>query len=95
MRWRGRHEWPDRPARPKVRHLSAEEGNRCLSGIIRAIERSPVLSALSVEVHALRGRFYIKRCYWDNDHTLIDTVTLGRITALNSPRRSSNVPRLR
>jgi hypothetical protein len=65
-----------------VRRLSAEQRNKFLSGIIRAIERSPVLSALSVEVHALRGRFYIERCYWDDDHTLIDTVTLGRITPL-------------
>ena len=88
MRWRGRHEWPDRPARPKVRRLSTEQRNKYLSGIIRAIERSPVLSALSVEVHALRGRFYIERCYWDDDHTLIDTVTLGRITPLTDSAAS-------
>jgi hypothetical protein len=80
MRWRGRHEWPDRPARPKVRRLSADERNGYVNGIVRAIERSPVLSALNVEVHALRGRFYIERCYFDEEGELIDTVTLGRIT---------------
>lgn len=88
MRWRGRHEWPDRPARPKVRRLSAEQRNKYMSGINRAIERSPVLSALSVEVRALRGRFYIERCYRDDEHTLIDTVTLGRITPLTDAAAS-------
>ncbi|MBC8872241.1 MAG: hypothetical protein H8E44_22645 [Planctomycetes bacterium] len=82
MRWRGRHEWPDRPARPKVRRLPAEERDRCLNTMIRAIERSPVLSALSVEVRALRGRFYVERCYWDEDGTMIGTTPLGRITPL-------------
>jgi hypothetical protein len=82
MRWRQRQEWSDRPARPKVRRLSAEERDNFLGTIIRAIERSPVLAALSVEVRALRGRFYIERCYWDEDSTLIGTTTLGRITPL-------------
>jgi hypothetical protein len=71
-----------------VRRLSAEQRNKYLSGIIRAIERSPVLSALSVEVHALRGRFYIERCYWDKEGALIDTVTLGRITPLTDAAAS-------
>ena len=44
--------------------MSADERDKYLSGMIRAIERSPVLSALSFEVHALRGRFYFERCYW-------------------------------
>jgi len=61
-RWQ---DWPERPARPKVRRLSAEERDRYLNRMIRAIERSPVLSALSVEVRALRGRFYVETCYWD------------------------------
>jgi hypothetical protein len=87
MRWRGRHEWPDRPARPKVRRLSAEERSKYLTGIIRAIERSPILSALNVEVHALRGRFYMERCYWQ-DGTLIGTATLGRITPLTDSAAS-------
>jgi len=40
--------------------LSADERDKYLSGMIRAIDRSPVLSALSFEVCALRGRFYFE-----------------------------------
>ena len=65
-----------------MRRLSAEERDHYLNRMIRAIERSPVLSGLSVEVRALRGRFYVERCYWDEDGTLIGTTTLGRITPL-------------
>ena len=56
--------------------------------MIRAIERSPVLSALSFEVRVLRGRFYIERRYWDEDGTLIGTATLGRITPLTDSAAS-------
>ena len=88
MRWRRRHDWPDRPARPKVRRLSADERDKYLSGMIRAIERSPVLSALSFEVCALRGRFYFERCYRDDDGNLLGKVTVGRITPLADPAAS-------
>jgi len=54
----------------------------------RAVDRSPVLSALNVEVHVLRGRFYIERCYFDEEGELIDTVTLGRITPLTDSAAS-------
>ena len=88
MRWRRRHDWPDRPARPKVRRLSADERDKYLSGMIRAIERSPVLSGLHFEVHALRGRFYIERRFRDEDGKLIGTATLGRITPLTGSAAS-------
>jgi len=83
MRWRQRwQDWPDRPKRPKVRRLSAEQRDKYLSGMTRAIERSPVLSALSFEVRALRGRFYLERSSRDENGNLTDTATLGRITPL-------------
>jgi len=87
MRWR-RQQWPERPARPKVRRLSAEERDSYLKTMLRAVGRSPVLSALNIQVRDLRGRFYVERCYWDDDHTLIDTVTLGRITPLTDSATS-------
>ena len=90
MRWRRRHEWPDRPPRPKVWRLSADERNGYVNGIIRAIERSPVLSALNVEVHAIRGRFYIERCYFDKEGELIDTVpSAARRRVLDPAQRYS------
>jgi hypothetical protein len=52
MRWR-RQRWQEgagRPARPKVRSLSVDERVNYLNAMIRAIERSPVLTALSFDV---------------------------------------------
>ena len=68
--------------------MSAEERNRYLNTMIRAIERSPVLSSLNIEVRALRGRFYFERCYRDDDGTLIGTTILGRITPLADSDKS-------
>lgn len=50
------------PHQDQVREAGSMMTN-CLSGMIRAIERSPVLSALSFEVCALCGRFCFERCY--------------------------------
>ena len=68
--------------------MSAEERDRYLNTMIRAIERSPVLSSLNIEVRALRGRFYVERCYFDEEGDLVDTVTLGRITPLTDSAKS-------
>ena len=78
-RWQKRS---DRPARPKVRRLSAEERDNYLIAMMRGIERSPVLTALSFEVRILRGRFYVERACRDADGTVIGTETIGRITPL-------------
>jgi hypothetical protein len=53
MRRRRWQERSDRPARPKVRRLSAEERDNYLSAMMRGIECSPVLTALSFEVRSL------------------------------------------
>ena len=83
MRWRRRwQERSERPARPKVRRLPAVERDNYLAGMIRAVERSPVLSALGFEVRCLRGRFYVERHFWDESGTLLGTTILGRITPL-------------
>ncbi len=82
MRRRRWQERSDRPARPKVRRLSAEERDNYLSAMMRGIERSPVLTALSFEVRILRGRFYVERACRDADGTVIGTETIGRITPL-------------
>lgn len=82
MRWRRRHDWPDRPARPKARRLSVEEQDKLLSAMTRAIGRSPMLSGLSFEIHARRGRFYLERRYRDQDGTVIDSSVMGRVTPL-------------
>jgi hypothetical protein len=80
-----RRRWPersDRPARPKVQRLSAVERDNYLNAMMRTIERSPVLTALSFDVRILRGRFYVERACRDADGTLIGTETMGRITPL-------------
>ena len=87
MRWR-RRQWSERPARPKVRRLSAEERDSYLKTMLRAVGRSPVLSALNIQVRDLRGRFYIERCYLEEDETPIGTTTLGRITPLSDSAES-------
>ncbi len=84
MGWR-RQRWQEgagRPVRPKVRSLSVDERVNYLKAMIRAIERSPVLTALSFDVRILRGRFYVERHSRDADGALIDTEPLGRITPL-------------
>lgn len=89
MRWRRRwQEWPDRPPRPKVRRLSEKERDNYLKTMVRAIERSPVLSGLHFEVHALRGRFYVERRFRDEEGKLTGTATLGRITPLTGSAAS-------
>lgn len=82
MGWRGRRGgWPERPSRPKVKRLSAEEKNRILSTLENKIGSSPVLCALNIRVRSLRGRFYFERVWTD---TMIETI--GRATPLEKQR---------
>jgi hypothetical protein len=59
MRWR--RNWSERPPRPKVRRLSADEQEKLLAQMAKEIARSPVLSGFGVQVRLLRGRFYVER----------------------------------
>ena len=59
MRWR--RNWSERPPRPKVRRLPAEEQKQLLAKMTKEIARSPVLSGFGVQVRLLRGRFYVER----------------------------------
>ncbi len=74
MRWR--RNWSERPPRPKVRRLPAEERKQLLAKMTKEIARSPVLSGFGVQVRLLRGRFYVER------PTPSGVETWGRITPL-------------
>lgn len=77
--WRDR--WPEREPRPKIRKLSSEEKESCLSAMRRAIDKAPVLSSLGVQGQACRGRFYIQRGFVDDDgRSRVEW--LGRISPL-------------
>ena len=71
----------ERPRRPKARRLTTEERDSLLAKMKRAIERSPVLSVLAVEVAVMRGRFYLERKDIHEDGTAA-TEALGRLTPL-------------
>ena len=88
MGWH-RRGWDDdeRPRRPKVRKLNADERDNLLRRMKRGIARSPVLSALDVEVLAKRGRFYIERSYPIDDCD-IATEAMGRISPLADTAKS-------
>lgn len=86
MRWRRNYE-TDRPLRPKVRKLTADEREQLLGEMGREIKRSPVLTAFDMQVRAIRGRFYLE---WQRksdeefpeEEESSERVTCGRITPL-------------
>ena len=80
MRWR--RQWREREPRPQVRRLSEDQKKRFLRIFNEGISSSPVLTALSIRVRTLRGRFYFERV-WNEDEADIETV--GRVTPLVSP----------
>lgn len=87
--------WPAYEYRPKVKKLSKEELADALAAVKRAIGRSPVLSALRVEAHARRGRFYLEQHVVEDGQRYRDI--LGRIShivrvgpMLEVPGRSEN-----
>ena len=61
MRWRD-YSYV-RPARPQARALTDEELANILGRLKTTIERSPVLTALGLQVSALRNRFYLDELY--------------------------------
>jgi hypothetical protein len=79
MGWKRR--WPERRSRPKVRPLSSEEREQILSVFREGIKSSPVLSALDIQVRALRGRFYFERV-WRSLHERPEVEMIGRATPL-------------
>lgn len=87
--------WPEYQYRPKVKKLSKEELADALAAMKRAIDRSPVLSALQIEAHARRGRFYLEQ-HVEEDGRRFRGI-LGRIShivrvgpLLEVPGRSEN-----
>ena len=83
MGWK--RDWPEREPRPKVQRLSKEQKEQILKILKTGIESSPVLSALSIRVRALRGRFYIERL-WHKSGEEPEVEVIGRITPLVSPK---------
>jgi len=83
MSWRRRgwQDYAERPRRPKVRRVNVGERDDLLRKMKRGIARSPVLSALGVEVLAKRGRFYVERSH-PTDDCIMGTEALGRISPL-------------
>jgi hypothetical protein len=76
--------WPERVPRPKARRLTETEEHDIPATLERGIAACPVLSALSVQVRAQRGRFYIERQRNEEDAEPC-TEVWGRITCLGSP----------
>lgn len=89
MSWRRRgwSDYADRPRRPKVRRIDADERDDLLHKVQRGIARSPVLTALGFEVVAKRGRFYVERSHPMDDGDMI-TEAVGRISPLDDPANS-------
>ena len=85
MVWRNK--WPEKKPRPKVKSLSSERKEQILESLENGITTSPVLSALSIRVRALRGRFYIERL-WPTEDEQSEIEVIGRITPLSSPRNN-------
>ena len=75
MQWRGQRE-AIRPRRPTMRRLTTDERDKILGEMTREIARSPVLTAFSVQVQPLKGRFYLE-WFWTDEPS-----TWGRITPL-------------
>lgn len=84
MGWR--HNWPDRKPRPKVKVLSKAKKDEIQSKLVSGIDSSPVLTSLDICVRALRGRFYIEQLWQDDPEEQPESVIIGRITPLTTPK---------
>ena len=83
MGWRNK--WPEKEPRPEVMRLSSEHKERIIKSLEKGISKSPVLSALSIRVRALRGRFYFERLWSAEDEKF---EVIGRITPLTTERNN-------
>ncbi len=83
MRWRNRYDYA-RPARPKARVLKPDEANQTSVRLKAAIDRSPVLRTLGVQVRIMRSRFYLE-WRWNLPDEPEEVSTFGRITPLEKP----------
>jgi hypothetical protein len=85
MSWKRRR--PERIPRPKVRPLSDEEQERTLAVFSQGINSSQVMTALSIRVRALRGRFYFERV-WHFPDEQSEVEVIGRATPLENVKES-------
>jgi hypothetical protein len=85
MSWKRR--WPERVPPPKVRSLSGEEREHILGVFRQGIQSSPVLTALSIRVRALRGRFYFERV-WQVPDEQSEVEVMVRATPLDNAEES-------
>jgi len=85
MGWKRR--WPERIARPKVRHLSDGEKKQILGVFSQGIQASPVLATLGIRVRALRGRFYFERV-WQVPDERPEVEVIGRATPIDNAEES-------
>ncbi|MFC1705863.1 hypothetical protein ACFL59_03460 [Planctomycetota bacterium] len=79
-----RRDWPEYKPRPKAAKLSPEARAQILKRLLKERDKSPVLTALQVEVKARRGRFYVDRM--DDEDPDDSPLQLGRITPLAGRR---------
>ena len=84
MRWK--RNWPERKPRPKVKALSKRKKDEVQSTLVNGIDSSPVLTSLNIRVRALRGRFYIEQRWQDDSNEEPETIVIGRVTPLVTPR---------
>jgi len=83
MRWERRYDYV-RPARPKARSLKPDEAEQIAGKLKAAIDCSPVLRALGLQVRSLRSRFYLE-WRWDPVDRPEEVSSYGRITPLVQP----------
>jgi hypothetical protein len=81
MRWR--HQWPEKPPRPKLQRLSQEQRQNILQTLHKGVEASAVLCGLGIRVRSLRGRFYFERVWQESDPPEVEA--MGRVTPLADP----------
>ncbi|TWU50538.1 hypothetical protein Poly51_38300 [Rubripirellula tenax] len=85
MGWRRR--WPEqtRTRRPAVRKLTESEKTQIVETLNKGIAKSPVLTALGIQVRVARGRFYLER-QSQEEGSETNTSVWARITPLDGTK---------